>query len=147
MVTIATYNEPAKAKKLKDKFNAAGVKADLHNEANLQTYAFMSKPKANAHVMVEEKDFQRAHNLMVEWEAADPDIAAVRCPQCNSTRVQYPQLTRKFLMPGLAAILLALKVFPKEFYCEDCHFTWTDEVEHPRYRFWNALFSGSDSKG
>ena len=147
MVTIATYNEPAKAKKLKDKFNAAGVKADLHNEANLQTYAFMSKPKASAHVMVEEKDFQRAHNLMVEWEAADPDVAAVRCPQCNSTRVQYPQMTRKFLMPGLAAILLALKVFPKEFYCEDCHFTWTDEVEHPRYRFWNALFSGSDSKG
>ena len=55
MVTIATYNEPAKAKRLKEKFIAAGVKADLHNEANLQTYAFMSKPKANAQVMVEEK--------------------------------------------------------------------------------------------
>ena len=100
MVTIATYNEPAKAKKLKDKFKHAGVKADLHNEANLQTYAFMSKPKANANVMVEEKDFERAHNLMVEWEAADPDIAALRCPQCNSTRIQYPQLTRKFLTPA-----------------------------------------------
>ena len=61
MVTIATYNEPAKAKRLKDKFKQAGVKADLHNEANLQTYAFMSKPQANAKVMVEEQDFQRAH--------------------------------------------------------------------------------------
>ena len=76
MVTIATYNEPAKARRLKEKFKAAGVKADLHNEANLQTYAFMSKPKANAQVMVAEEDFERAQNLMVEWEAADPDIAA-----------------------------------------------------------------------
>jgi transposase-like protein len=141
MVTIATYNEPAKAKRLKDKFRATGLKADLHNEANLQTYAFMSKPKANAHVMVEEKDFARAQELMVEWEAADPDIAALRCPQCHSTRIQYPQLTRKFLTTGMAAILLAFKVFPKEYYCEDCHFTWTDEVEQPRYRFWDALFS------
>ena len=45
MVTIATYNEPAKAKHLKEKFKAAGVKADVNNEANLQTYAFMSKPQ------------------------------------------------------------------------------------------------------
>jgi len=147
MVTIATYNEPAKAKRLKEKFREAGVKADLHNEANLQTYAFMSKPKANAHVMVDENDFARAQELMVEWEAADPDIAALRCPQCNSTRIQYPQLTRKFLTTGMAAILLALKVFPKEYYCEDCHFTWSDEVEPPRYRFWDALFSRSKSEG
>lgn len=146
MVTIATYNEPAKAKRLKEKFRAAGVKADVHNDANLQTYAFMSKPKANAHVMVDEKDFSRAQELMVEWETADPDIAALRCPQCNSTRIHYPQMSRKFLTTGMAAILLALKVFPKEYYCEDCHFTWTDEVELPRYRFWDALFSGRKSE-
>ena len=78
MVTIATYNEPAKAKRLKEKFQQAGVKADLHNEANLQTYAFMSKPQANAKVMVDENDFDRAQALMVEWEAGDPDIGAVR---------------------------------------------------------------------
>jgi len=146
MVTIATYNEPAKAKRLKEKFREAGLTADLHNEANLQTYAFMSKPKANAQVMVEEEDFARAQELMVQWEAADPDIAALRCPQCNSPRIQYPQLTRKFLTTGMAAILLALKIFPKEYYCQDCHFTWADEVERPRHRFWDALFSRSNAK-
>ena len=46
----------------------------------------MSKPQANAKVMVEEKDFERAQELMVEWEAADPEIGVLRCPQCNSTR-------------------------------------------------------------
>src|ERR1700682_1534786 len=63
--------------------------------------------------------------LMVEWEASDPEIGtAIRCPQCKSPRVEYPQLTRKFLTPWLASILFALKIFPKEFYCQDCHFTW-----------------------
>ncbi|MBA3652043.1 MAG: DUF2007 domain-containing protein, partial [Chthoniobacterales bacterium] len=134
MVTIATYNEPAKAKRLKEKLQAAGVKADLHNEANLQTFAFMSKPQANAKVMVGEEDFPRAQGLLVEWEAADPDIGAIRCPQCNSPRIEYPQLSRKFLTPALAGILFALKIFPKEFYCQDCQFTWTNELERPRYR-------------
>jgi putative signal transducing protein len=141
MVTIATYNEPAKAKQLKEKFRAAGVKADLHNEANLQNYAFMSKAKANAQVMVHEEDFERAQALMVEWEAADPDIRALHCPQCDSARIQYPQLTRKFITPALAGVLFALKVFPKEYYCQDCQFTWADDVERPRYRFWNRFFS------
>jgi hypothetical protein len=113
MVTIATYNEPAKAKRLKEKFQQAGVKADLHNEANLQTYAFMSKPQANAKVMVTEDDFGRAQALMVEWEAADPDIGALRCPQCNSPRIEYPQLTRKFLTSGACWNPFCAESFPE----------------------------------
>ena len=147
MVTIATYNDPAKAKHLRDKFREAGVKADLHNEAGLQTYAFMSKPKANAQVIVEDADFDRAQALMVDWEAADPEITALHCPQCNSTRIQYPQLTRKFITPALAGILFALKIFPKEYYCQDCQFTWTDEVEHQHHRLWDRLFSTSKREG
>ena len=113
MVTIATYNDPAKAKHLRDKFREAGVKADLHNEANLQTYAFMSKPKANAQVMVEDADFDRAQALMVDWEAADPEISALHCPQCNSTRIQYPQLTRKFITPGARRDSFRAENFPE----------------------------------
>jgi hypothetical protein len=147
MVTIATYNEPTKAKHLKEKFTEAGVKADVHNEANLQTYAFMSKPQANVKVKVDEADFERAQTLLVDWESADPNIGAIRCPQCNSARIEYPQLTRKFLTPALAGILFALKIFPKEFYCQDCQFTWTNEDERPRYRFWNRFFSGPEPEG
>jgi predicted Zn-ribbon and HTH transcriptional regulator len=126
MVTIATFNEPAKAKHLKERLQQKGVKADVHNEGHLQSVAFMSKPQANAKVMVDEKDFDVAHQLLVGWETTDPDLSAsaIRCPQCQSPRIEYPQLTRKFLTPGLAAIFFALKIFQKEFYCRDCHFTW-----------------------
>lgn len=147
MVTIATFNEPAKAKHLKDRLQQAGLKADIHNEAHLQAVAFMSKPQANWKVNVDEDDFSAAQSLMVEWEASDPDVgSAIRCPQCGSPRIEYPQLTRKFITPALASILFALKIFPKEFYCQDCHFTWTNEDQVPRYRFWNRFFSGPEKQ-
>jgi predicted Zn-ribbon and HTH transcriptional regulator len=142
MVTIATFNEPAKAKHLKQRLQEAGIKADIHNEKYLQSVAFMSKPQANVKVHVEEEEFAAAQKLMVEWEKTDPDVgSAIRCPQCGSPRIEYPQLTRKFLTTGLASILLVLKIFPKEFYCQDCHFTWTDHEEPLRHRLWERFFS------
>ena len=147
MVTIATFNEPEKAKHLKQRFQEAGVKADLHNEGHLQAVAFMSKPQANWKVIVDEEDFTAAQNLMVEWEATDPDVgSAIRCQQCGSSRIEYPQLTRKAITPAVASILFALKIFPKEFYCQDCHFTWSNENQPARYRFWNRFFSGPEKQ-
>lgn len=124
MVTIATFDDPAKAKHLKSRLAEAGLKADVHNE-RMQSVATGSDRHANAKVLVEEEDFQKANQLMHEWEPTDPEIgAAIRCPQCKSARIEYPQLTRKFMFPWLASIMFATKLFPKEFYCHDCHFTW-----------------------
>lgn len=130
MVTIATFNEQSKAKHLRDRLQQAGVRADIIGEGYLQRVAFMSKPQANVKLKVDETDFEKAQSLMVEWEKADPDIgSALRCPQCGSAEIEYPQLTRKFLTPALASVLFALRVFPKEFYCQSCHYTWTPEIE------------------
>src|SRR5205814_9107152 len=120
MVTIATFNGPAKARQLKRRFHDAGVNADVHNEAPLQQLAFMSRPQANAKVVVEDVDFERAQELMVEWEASDRDIfaALVRCPQCGSSNIEYLQMTRKFLTLALVVVLRAMKIIPKEFYCQ-----------------------------
>ncbi len=141
MVTIATFDDPAKAKHLKHRLQDAGLKADLHNQGRLQSVVTMSEPHANAKVMVVEEDFEAANNLMAEWEVTDPEIgAAIRCPQCKSPRIQYPQLTRKFMTPWLASIMFALKIFPKEFYCEDCHFTWGKDGDPlPRPAAWETF--------
>ena len=147
MVTIATFNEPAKAKRLKERLQQAGLKADIHNEGHLQQVAFMSRPKANVKLQVEDDEFERAQQLLTEWETSDPDVAAaiLRCPQCGSPRIQYPQLTRKAITPAMASVLFALRIFPKEFYCEDCHFTWTNEEERTLGRLWHRFFPGSDA--
>ncbi len=147
MVTIATFNDPTKARQLKRRFQDAGLRADVHNEAPLQQVGFMSRPQANAKVMVEDTDFESAQNLMVEWEATDPDISAalVRCPQCSSSNIEYPQMTRKFMTPALVGVLCALKIIPKEFYCQDCHFTWSNREERTIGRLWHRFFPGSES--
>jgi len=147
MVTIATFNEPEKARHLKRCFHDAGLRADVHNEAPLQQVGFMSRPQANAKVMVEDNDFERAQSLMVDWEATDPDIssALIRCPQCGSSNIEYPQMTRKFITPALVGVLCALKILPKEFYCQDCHFTWSNEEERTLGRLWHRFFPGAES--
>jgi hypothetical protein len=146
MVTIATFNEQEKAKRLKQRFQQSGLRADIHNESYLQQVAFMSRPLANAKVMVEDSDFERAQGFMIEWEATDPDIAAaiIRCPQCGSAEVEYPQMTRKFMTPAVVALLCAMKVIPKEFYCQDCHFTWSNEEERTIGRLWHRFFPGGE---
>jgi Putative prokaryotic signal transducing protein len=137
MVTIATFNEQSKARHLRERLQQAGVRADILGEGALQRVAFMSKPQANVKVKVEEADFEKAHSLLREWEAADPEIgSALRCPQCGSAEIEYPQLTRKFLTPAVASILFALKVFPKEFYCQVCHFTWSAKEEKEVEQWW-----------
>ncbi len=131
MVTIATFQEPAKANHLKQRLQESGLQADVNTESRLQPSALMSQTHANVTVKVHEADFDKAQKLVVEWEATDPEIsAAIRCPQCRSPRIDYPQLAKKFpFIPGLVGILFALKIFPKEFYCQDCHFTWTKDGE------------------
>jgi hypothetical protein len=137
MVTIATFNDQAKAKHLRDRFQEVGVHADVLGEGAMQRVAFMSKPQANVKVKVEEGDFEKAQKLMREWESADPEIGcAVRCPQCGSGEIEYPQLTRKFLTPAIASVLFALKIFPKEFYCRACHYTWPDKEVPEKPQWW-----------
>jgi rubrerythrin len=137
MVTIATYNEQTKAKHVREKLEQSGVRADIIGEGTIQRVAFMSKPQANVKVKVDEADFEKAQKLMREWESADPEIgSALRCPQCGSAEIEFPQLTRKFLTPAIASVLFALKVFPKEFYCRSCHYTWPDKEVPEKEQWW-----------
>jgi transposase-like protein len=146
MVTIATFNDPGKAKELKRRFQEGGVRADIHNERYLQGVAFMSRPQANAKVLVDDNDFERAQGLMIEWETSDPEISAamIRCPQCGSSSIEYPQMTRKFMTPALVGLLCTLRIIPKEFYCEDCHFTWSNEEQRTIGRLWHVFFPGRE---
>ena len=84
MVTIATFNESAKAKHLKNRLEEAGLKADVHNEGHAGGRDQLGKPQANAKVLVKEEDFGRANKTDARMGADRPRYRRRRAlPACS----------------------------------------------------------------
>ena len=122
---VATFNEAEKAQRAKNKLEEGGIHATVADESKLQKYFFLSKPLASQKVYVNDEDFPKALRVLKEADVRDHILnGEVRCPQCGSARVDYPQFTRKFMTTTLVEIFCFLRLIDKTFYCEDCHFTW-----------------------
>ena len=124
-VPLATFNELVPARSLQGRLEQAGIPALIHDESKLERFWFMSEPLAAVHLEVAQPDYLRARQLAEELNQREHLLKdAVRCLECQSTRVEFPQLSRKFVMPRLASVFMALGLVPREFYCLDCHYTW-----------------------
>lgn len=125
-LAVATFDNPAPAERLRSKLSQAGFNSVLRDESRLERFWFMSEPLAAVHVEVTQPDYLRARRLIGDWEqSTDLLQAAVRCPECHSSRIEFPQITRKFITPALGQILLTtLHLMSRQFYCLDCHYTW-----------------------
>ncbi len=132
-MAVSTFSNRAKAEPLQKRLAEAGIQAEIHDELRLEKLWFVSKPRADFRLEVPADQFEQAYNLLLGWDAADGALRdAIRCPECKSLRVQYPQFTRKFLLKNLAmGLLAAVGAVEKEYYCEDCHYTWPREGSKP----------------
>ena len=79
-------------------------------------------------VQVRKEEYETAKKLVSEWEKDGVMSQAVRCPQCGSSRIEYPQFSRRTAGSMFFALLSAAHLIPREYYCEDCQFTWPDKV-------------------
>jgi hypothetical protein len=67
---------------------------------------------------------------MQDWESSEWMRLAVRCPECQSSSIEFPQVTRKFFTPALCQmVMIALHVVPRQYYCLNCHFSWPKVVK------------------
>lgn len=122
---ILTFNEPSKAEPIRKRLEDAGIPATLLDERKIQRYWFISEPLAGVKVRVDKKDYQRAKDLIDKWDIEENALCdAIHCPACASSEVEYPQFTRKFLLPTFYAVLCKIGLMRTEFYCTHCHFTW-----------------------
>lgn len=123
--TIATFSELEKAQEVQRRLAEAGIPAEVNDESTLQKYWFLSKPLAADKVVVDQKDFERAREVLAAADSKDHVLQGeVRCPECGSANVEYPQFTRKFMTTTFVEVLCFLHVIDKEFYCQGCHHTW-----------------------
>jgi predicted RNA-binding Zn-ribbon protein involved in translation (DUF1610 family) len=129
VITIATFNEAPPAEKLKDRLHDAGMHVDIMDDSAAQAIFFMNRhPRAHMHVQVRKEEYEAAKKLVREWEKEGLMAEAVICPQCGSSRIEFPQFSRRTAGSMFFAALSAAHLIPREYYCEDCQFTWPDKV-------------------
>lgn len=135
LVNAATYSTTSDAERLKSWLKGEGIQAEILDETRLQKFWFMATPKAGIHVQVPRDQFERVAVLLQSEDTFSHLQSAVRCPSCGSLRVQYPDLTRKSVLPTLIPqLLVLLHITRHKYYCEDCHFTWPNVPKHPPHR-------------
>jgi hypothetical protein len=130
LITVATFNERAPADKIAARFREAGLAAEVYDESNEQKWKLWNlHPRAHMRVRVHSTEENRAQALLDEWQSTEPALAhLLKCPECGSSRIEFPQFSRRTIMGALPAALAATGVIAREYYCESCHFTWPDET-------------------
>jgi hypothetical protein len=130
---VALCSNAAKAEPIQRRLEQAGVPAELKDGLGLERFWFVSKRGAGVRIEVSPDQFERAERLLLDWDTEGALRDAIRCPECKSLRVDYPQYAQHSLLTNLALGLIAeLGLVEKDYYCEDCHFTWPKEGTRPR---------------
>ena len=133
-IPVALFNDRARAEPVQKRLTESGIQAEIHDELRLEKLWFVSKPSAGVRIEVPANQFERTEQLLFDWDMAEGALReAIRCPECKSLRVDYPQFTRKSMLTNLAMGLAAqAHLVEKEYYCKDCHYTWPKEGTKPR---------------
>jgi hypothetical protein len=146
---LAVFNTEEPALALGAHLQKQGVDVRMNDERNLQRFWFLTRPRAGYSVEVQEASFAAVQDRM----DADPRMTsllqeAIRCPSCNSLRVEYPQMTRKNILPTLLAhVFMAVNLMKPQCYCEACHFTWRPKRQNRAdSRFASRAQAGGISK-
>jgi hypothetical protein len=125
-IRIALFMDVGEAEPVRERLVQAGIPAQIHHEPNLAMLWFVSKSAGGVRLEVPTDSAEHSRQLLLEWDAANGLLhGAIRCPECASLRIDFPQFTQKSLFTNLAMGLVAeLRLLEREYYCEDCHCMW-----------------------
>src|SRR5262245_1468385 len=96
-IPLAMFNTGAPAARLQERLSGNGIPAEVHDGTTWEEKLwFTSRPEAGTRLEVPANDYERAYGLMVHWDETEHVLDdAIRCPECHSPRVSYPQFTRR----------------------------------------------------
>jgi len=124
-VRVALFDDRAAAGPIRQRLSHSGIPAEIQDEPGLARLWFVSKLSAGVRVEVPARLSEMAQELLLAWDNDDALSAAIRCPECKSLQVDYPQITRKsFTTNLLIGLLTGLGLVEKDYYCEHCHCMW-----------------------
>ena len=111
LTKLAAFNEKQPAEALVARLQGSGIDADIHDESSQQKWQLWNlTPLAHLHVRVGVAQEASARKLLEQWTAEDgTSLGAVRCPECGSFGVEYPQFSRKTIVGALPSALAAAR--------------------------------------
>jgi predicted Zn-ribbon and HTH transcriptional regulator len=131
-ISIAVFNQREPAEALANRLREAGYEAEVFDESMEQKWHLLQiRPRGHMRVRVPEAQRERGLQQLQQWSNEGLLEQAVRCPECGSTQVEYPQFSRRTLMGALPAIAAAAGVIERDYYCEACHYTWPADPPAP----------------
>jgi hypothetical protein len=132
-LTVATFNEYEEAEPLSRRLENAGIKAEIYDERKVQKWYFLAPALAGIRLRVPKEKVSAARELLGQWNTSEGVLRhAISCPECGSSRIEYPQFSRHFLWGGIAAVFAALGCFQRKFFCKQCQFTWAASQKVPQ---------------
>jgi hypothetical protein len=125
-IRVALFTNRTEAATHQNRLAQAGIAAAIRDERGLAIFWFVSKSAAGTRLEVPAEQAEQAYQLLHDWAAAPGALPGViRCPECKSLRVDYPQFARRSILPNVVMGLIAgVGLLAKQFYCEDCHWMW-----------------------
>jgi hypothetical protein len=131
-VNVAVFEDIKDGHILETFFRDRDIDARTYDDKLLQSFLFLCPPRVTHRVQVRKDHFDQAVRAM---DDNHPPILekAMHCPSCASLRINYPQMTRRFLLPTVVLHLgIIFRIIGHECYCENCHLTWTLLQDEPR---------------
>ena len=131
-IPIASFDHLPPGQTLVRELTERGFDAALLNETAEQTFKFFTAvPRGQFRVTVPPDRMVQALEAFAQLKPLPEDQAfacplrqVIRCPDCGSTRVEYPQFSRNTIIGALPAVAAAVGMVEPEFFCMACHFTW-----------------------
>ncbi len=146
-VSIASFDRLPPAENLVHSLHEKGIEAGLDNETTDQALRFFTgKPHAQYRVTVPEPmvdqalaELAKLPPLPVERAHECPVTQVIRCPDCGSTQVEYPQFSRNTIVGALPSIASSIGLIEKDFFCRICNYTWAPLKDTPDEPVQHAL--------
>lgn len=121
---VAVFEDLDAAKTIETSLAGQGIQARTYDDKFFRAFLFLRPPEVTYRVQVHAEDLDRTSEFLTK----DPPAVlrdAIHCPSCNSLRVSYPQMTRKFVTPTIILHLgILLRLLEHQCYCDKCHFMW-----------------------
>lgn len=127
-ICVALFGSRITAASLQQRLVRAGLVAEVHDQLWMDRLWFMPKSSAGARLEVIAPQLAVAEKLLRDWDTVETAAAlrdVVRCPECRSLHVDYPQFVDHSILTNAALGLIAkLGLLEKKYYCTDCNHTW-----------------------